>query len=146
VSDAPAILHATLVTRRQAGDWRGVLLRGPSGVGKSDLALRLIADGWWLVADDRVQVWIESGHVFGRAPQVLAGRIELRGQGVLLEHRWRDWSGIHLCIDCMPPGAELERVPAPQQIRVLGQSLPLARVVARDGSAVPRIHRLAQLP
>ena len=146
MSEAPPILHATLVTRRQAGDWRGVLLRGPSGVGKSDLALRLIADGWWLVADDRVLVWTDGGQLFGRAPPTLAGLIELRGQGVRSENRSRDWTGIHLCIDCQPPGLELERVPEPQAPTVLGQPMPLARVAACDASAVPRINRLAQLP
>lgn len=146
MSDAAPILHATLVTRLQAGDWRGVLLCGPSGVGKSDLALRLIADGWWLVADDRVLVWTDGGRLFGRAPPTLAGLIELRGQGVQSENQCRDWSGIHLCIDCQPAGLELERVPEPQTTTVMGRPLPLARVTARDASAVPRINRLARLP
>ena len=140
------VLHATLVTRHQAGDWRGVLLRGASGVGKSDLALRLMADGWWLVADDRVLVWTESGSLYGRAPATLAGRIELRGQGVEFENRWRDWSAIHLCIDCHPPGTILERVPEPRVATVLGVPLRLAQVTACETSAVPRINRLAQLP
>ena len=41
-------LHATCVT---LGD-RGMLITGPSGIGKSDLALRLIDGGAKLVADD----------------------------------------------------------------------------------------------
>lgn len=146
MSDAPPILHATLVTRLRAGDWRGVLLRGPSGVGKSDLALRLIADGWWLVADDRVRVWIDRGQLFGRAPAALSGLIELRGQGVLCADRGRAWSAIHLCIDCLAPGAPLDRVPEPQTAGVLGVALPLARVTACEASAVARINRLAGLP
>ncbi|MEG0819600.1 MAG: serine kinase, partial [Brevundimonas sp.] len=45
-------LHATAVARYSPAGWRGVLIQGPSGVGKSDLALRLIGQGWRLVADD----------------------------------------------------------------------------------------------
>ena len=45
-------IHATCI----ALDGRGVLLRGPSGSGKSDMALRLIDAGAELVADDRVDL------------------------------------------------------------------------------------------
>ncbi len=47
------ILHAGLVALRLEGVWRGALIAGPSGVGKSDLALRAIEAGFRLVADDR---------------------------------------------------------------------------------------------
>ena len=140
------VLHATLLARLSRGGWRGVLLRGPSGVGKSDLALRMIADGWWLVADDRVLVWTDGGRVYGRAPAALAGLLELRGQGVTPQDRWRAWSEIHLCIDCLASGEDLERVPGPTVATVLGAPLPLARVAAREASAVWRINHLAALP
>ncbi len=140
------VLHATLLARLNQGDWRGVLLRGPSGVGKSDLALRMIADGWWLVADDRVLVWSDGGRIYGRAPTALAGLLEHRGQGVASQDRWRAWSQIHLCIDCLAPGDDLERVPDPGVLTVLGTPLPLARVAPREASAVWRVNHLAALP
>jgi serine kinase of HPr protein (carbohydrate metabolism regulator) len=146
LSPSAPILHATLVARWQGGDWRGVLLQGPSGAGKSDLALRLIADGWWLVADDRVLIWTDAGHLYGRAPTALAALLELRGQGVRFENRHRHWSAIHLCIDCLPPGAELERVPEPRGTTILGLPLRLAQVTACEASCVARINRLAELP
>jgi len=146
VIPTPPVLHATLLARLNQGEWRGVLLRGPSGVGKSDLALRLIADGWWLVADDRVVTWTDDGRVFGRAPAALAGLLELRGQGVMPQDRWRGWAEIHLCIDCLAPGDVLERVPGPGVVTVLGTPLPLARVRACEASAVCRVNRLAALP
>ncbi len=62
-----------------ARDGAGVLLVGGSGVGKSDLTLRLLDCGFQLVADDRVDV--EDG--MARAPAALAGLLEVRGLGLL---------------------------------------------------------------
>ena len=64
-----------------ARDDHGVLLLGPSGVGKSDLLLRLLDHGFALVADD--QVCIEDGLAW--APAALAGLMEVRGLGIM---RW----------------------------------------------------------
>lgn len=72
------ILHATTV----AIDGRAVLIEGASGAGKSDLALRLIDRGAKLVSDDRTLVVRDGGALIARAPQTLAGRIEVRGVGI----------------------------------------------------------------
>ena len=77
------VLHAGLIARRRGGVWRGVLIEGASGAGKSDLALRALAEGWRLVADDRVVVWRSGGRVYGRAPERLRGLVEGRGAGML---------------------------------------------------------------
>ncbi len=81
--EAAPILHATLIAARREGRWCGVLLQGPSGAGKSDLALRAVALGWRLVADDRVRAWISGGALFGAAPARLRGLLEVRGVGVV---------------------------------------------------------------
>ncbi len=60
-----------------------VLLRGPSGVGKSDLALRLIEVGGCLVADDQILLRDMSGAVMVGPPPNLAGCLEVRGIGIL---------------------------------------------------------------
>ncbi len=60
-----------------------MLLTGPSGAGKSDLALRLIASGWRLVADDYTHVWASGGGLYATAPERISGRIEARGLGIL---------------------------------------------------------------
>ena len=77
------ILHAGFIAQRVGGHWAGVLIEGPSGSGKSDLALRALDHGFRLVADDRVTVWASGGDAYGRAPPVLASALEVRGLDVL---------------------------------------------------------------
>ena len=72
-------VHATCIDV----DGVGVLLRGPPGSGKSDLALRLISDGARLVADDRAELTVDSGQITVSPPSEIAGLIEVRGLGVL---------------------------------------------------------------
>lgn len=61
----------------------GILLRGPSGIGKSETALELIKDGHRLVADDVVAIRRISGRLVGSAPDATRNLIEIRGIGVL---------------------------------------------------------------
>ena len=73
------LLHATAV----AIDGQAVLLRGPSGSGKSDLALRLIDAGARLVADDQSELQRRGDVLLVRAPATIAGLFEVRGLGIL---------------------------------------------------------------
>lgn len=78
------LLHATTVALYRPGQgWIGVLLTGPSGSGKSDLALRLLARGWRLVADDYIHIFASDGRLFGTAPTRIAGLMEMRGVGII---------------------------------------------------------------
>lgn len=61
----------------------GVLITGQSGLGKSELALELLARGHRLVADDAVEFRIERGRLTGRCPPLLEGFLEARSLGVL---------------------------------------------------------------
>lgn len=61
----------------------GLLLRGPSGSGKSDLALRLIDAGGKLVADDHTRIVREDAGLVMRPPETIRGMIEVRGVGLL---------------------------------------------------------------
>lgn len=93
-------VHASCVA--QGG--HGLLLLGPSGSGKSDLALRLIGRGFLLVADD--QVVIEAGRA--SPPAALAGLLEVRGVGLL---RFPYEAGIRLAL-ALALGERPERLPA----------------------------------
>jgi hypothetical protein len=73
------IVHASCVALRG----QGVLLLGDSGNGKSDLSLRLIHDGWSLVADDRTVLAVKRGGLAATAPSTIAGLLEVRGLGIV---------------------------------------------------------------
>lgn len=73
------IVHASTVSI--AG--KGVLILGPSGSGKSSLALQLIAMGAGLVADDRTEVTLDSGTLIATVPRTISGLIEARGVGLI---------------------------------------------------------------
>jgi HPr kinase/phosphorylase len=61
----------------------GVLLRGPSGTGKSEAALELVTRGHRLVADDQVEIEAAAGRLLGRAPERIRHYLEIRGLGIL---------------------------------------------------------------
>jgi serine kinase of HPr protein (carbohydrate metabolism regulator) len=72
-------IHASCVSI----DGRGVLIFGPSGSGKSDLALRLIDRGARLVSDDYTRIRRAGDRLLASAPEAIAGRIEIRGIGII---------------------------------------------------------------
>lgn len=131
------ILHAGLIARYEAGRWRGVLIEGPSGSGKSDLALRAIAAGWSLVADDRTLVWTSAGRVFGRAAPALAGLIEVRGLGVVAAPA-RDFAPIDLVVRCVAADA-VERMPENQARDLLETAIPQIDLAAWEASAPAKL-------
>jgi serine kinase of HPr protein (carbohydrate metabolism regulator) len=133
---APPILHATAIARFSKGAWRGALLRGGSGAGKSDLALRAMAAGWRLVGDDRVVAWASGGRLFARAAEPLYGLIEARGLGVVAAPALA-WTEAALAVDLVsePP----ERVPEPTWTVIETVRLPLVRIVALEASAPAKL-------
>ncbi len=107
-------VHGSCVSR----DGDGVLLIGPSGSGKSDLALRLLGRGFSLVADDRVD--IADG--IAAPPPALAGLLEVRGLGIV-RLPYAATARLALVAEL---GAAAERLPAPG--RHAGLGLPLIRL------------------
>lgn len=110
-------VHATAVQM----DGHGVLILGPSGSGKSSLALRLIALGGVLIADDRVVLSRRDAALWAAPPARLAGLIEARGTGLI---RTGYASGpINLVVDLARTSPE--RLPPFRNTRVMDVSLPL---------------------
>ena len=131
-------IHATCV--ETAGI--GVLLRGPSGSGKSDLALRLIESGARLVADDRTDLTFADGALVGSCPQTIAGRLEVRGLGIVaLANVAR--TRIGLAVD-LAAASEIERLPVPRHCSYLGVELPLIAVAPFEVSAVAKLRLAAR--
>jgi serine kinase of HPr protein (carbohydrate metabolism regulator) len=121
-------LHATSV----AIGGRAVLLCGPSGTGKSDLALRLIDRGAILVSDDYTVVKWVDGRLEATAPQTITGKMEVRGLGVV-DMPCVDYARVALIIDLTD---DIDRMPAdPQERLVAGAGVPVVRLAALEPSA-----------
>jgi len=134
------IRHAGLIARRVRGAWRGVLIEGSSGGGKSDLALRAMDQGFVLVADDRTLVFASQGRLFGRAPPVLHGLMEIRGLGLVAQGAL-PFSEIMLRVLCTASPDDTERLPDPVWEAVLGVSLPVLPLWPFEASAAAKLSR-----
>ena len=61
----------------------GILLKGDSGVGKSEAAIELLKRGHRLVADDAVEIRQVSNNLYGTAPEIIRHYVEIRGVGII---------------------------------------------------------------
>jgi len=130
--------HATCI----ALDGAAVLLKGASGSGKSDLALRLIDAGALLVADDQVRLDNREGRLFASAPDAIAGLLEVRGLGIVrLPYRSR--VPVCLVVDLVAPG-EVERLPEDERIEIAGVGLPRIRLAPFEASAAAKLRLAAR--
>lgn len=134
------IRHAGLIARRASGTWRGILIEGTSGAGKSDLALRALSAGFRLVSDDRVVLWTSQGRLFGRSPDPLAGLIEVRGLDVVRV------DALPLCeVALVARLGEPERLPEPQAVEILGVRIAAIDIDPRAASAPVKLGRALAL-
>jgi HPr kinase/phosphorylase len=133
-------IHATAVAIRVKTQWRAVLLRGPSGSGKSDLALRLIAAGGRLVSDDQTHLVRRARSLVATPPPALAGMIEARGVGIvrLPRSQLMAQARVALLADLVPP-ERVERLPEPQTETLLEITVPRLDLAPFEGSAVQKL-------
>src|SRR4051794_1485630 len=132
-SPAPLLVHGTSV----AIDGAAVLFCGRPGSGKSDLALRLIDDGAVLVADDQTRLERRGDTLIASAPATIAGRLELRGVGILGVPSLAE-APLRLVVDLVPP-ASVERLPEPQSCELLGLTVPLIALAPFEASAPAKL-------
>ncbi|HEX8573748.1 MAG TPA: HPr kinase/phosphatase C-terminal domain-containing protein [Allosphingosinicella sp.] len=122
-----ALVHASCV----AIGGRAVLLAGRPGSGKSDLSLRLIDRGAVLVSDDYTELRRSGIRLLARAPAAIAGKIELRGVGIVeLERRSDVPVCLHADLDRRP-----ERLPEAAVVLLAGTEIPSVALAALEASA-----------
>lgn len=130
-------IHASCIELAGAG----ILLRGPSGSGKSDLALRLIDGGARLVADDRTDLSVEDGGLIASSPAAIAGKLEIRGVGIVTMPAVSR-SRVGIAVDLVAASA-VERLPARQTCSYLGVELPLIAIAPFEASAPAKLRAAA---
>jgi HPr kinase/phosphorylase len=130
---------------------RAVLIRGPSGSGKSRLALELIHTAQSgllrfarLVGDDRVQLQTASGRLLVRPADALAGLLEIRGLGVV-QLKYESAAVVGLVVDLSD--AASERMPDPRQRQITIDGVTLPRLaVALGHAALPALLAVINSP
>lgn len=121
--------HSSTETRHASAvaiDGRAVLIQGPSGSGKSALALELMARGGVLIADDRTRLDLREDWPWAFAPRRLAGVIEARGVGLV---RTPHLAAAPLALVVDLAVAETARLPEPASETVLGHEVMRLRRV-----------------
>ncbi len=124
----------------------GVMLKGESGIGKSELALELIKRGHMLVADDRVDIYRVHNDLICRAPELLENVLELRGVGVIdVTYLYGTTStlkqtNLDLIIELVPFDANriTDRIGANDRktINILGLDKPLMEIPVKEGRSM----------
>ena len=128
---------------------KAVLIRGIPGAGKSDIVLQLIdGQGYGLgakplhaklVADDQVVLMRIKDDIVATAPDILKGKLEIRGRGIVSVPQTASVKLIGV-VD-LKPRVEIERMPEPQdmQVEILDLSFPLCFIDPTAPSAAARI-------
>lgn len=140
---ARCLVHATAV----AAEGRAALIMGPSGSGKSNLALQAITAPFMdrgrqiqvsLVADDQVNIERIGGRLVATAPATIAGKIEVRGLGII-DFPHTAQAELALAVN-LKPAPEIERLPS-RGLRhdIMGIGLPLVEIDASQPGAAARL-------
>jgi HPr kinase/phosphorylase len=131
----------------------GVLLLGPSGIGKSECALELVSRGHRLVADDVVRIRrTPDGRLVGSAPEMIRHYMEIRGIGLLFipdlygPAAVRDEGPVDLLcrLEEWREGAEYDRVGLERPTQdLLGAALPALVLPAHPAGSMATLVEVA---
>ena len=132
----PRLSAETLHASSVAINGRAVLISGPSGSGKSDLALRLLDRGFTLVSDDQTVVKKDGDRLLASAPPTIAGKLEVRGLGIIDIDRVDDVP-LAMIVELT---SDIRRMPDDSRERpILGVRLPLVTIDAMTASAPSKV-------
>lgn len=128
-------IHATLISFME----KGILLTGKSGAGKSDLALRMIIDkGAVLVSDDRVELEVIDDALYGRSPNEIRGKLEVRGVGIANFYT-KEKEKISLCVELCDKNEKIERLPLPEYEEISGVLIEKIKIYPFNCSSICKI-------
>jgi HPr kinase/phosphorylase len=143
--------HGTLIDVKGVG----VLLRGSSGVGKSECALALIERGHSLVADDYVRITLVGDReLVGTAKELNRGYMECRGIGIInvasifgvRSVRREKRIDLVLTFRLWQPGMDEERTGLDvESFEILGRKVPHMTLPVRPGRDMARLAEVAAM-
>jgi HPr kinase/phosphorylase len=131
----------------------GVIIRGESGIGKSESVLALIERGYSLVSDDVTRVTLIDGHeIMGTCAEVTRNHMEVRGIGIINVadmfgvRSIRTQKSVDLVITLKPwdDVPDVERLGMDQQfVKILGVNVPHMIIPVRPGRDLARLIEVA---
>ena len=128
-------MHASFVVWKK----KGILFRGKSGSGKSELALKFIENkNAVLVADDIVLLENRKNKLFGKVPENIAGWLEIRNVGIS-NYKYIPEAEISLLVNLVQTKQNLERFPKNKSENILGVEIPAIDLYADDMTIVEKI-------
>ena len=128
-------MHASFVVWKK----KGILFRGKSGSGKSELALKFIENkNAVLVADDIVLLENRKNKLFGKVPENIAGLLEIRNVGIS-NYKYIPEAEISLLVNLVQTKQNLERFPKNKSENILGVEIPAIDLYAEDMTIVEKI-------
>ncbi|MFQ5900473.1 MAG: HPr(Ser) kinase/phosphatase [Thermodesulfobacteriota bacterium] len=143
------ILHGVLVDVLGIG----IIIKGKSGIGKSECALDLVSKGYRLVADDVVEIKKRGPYViFGKGSDVTKYHMEVRGLGIInIKDLFgitaiREKKMIDIVVELIPwdPKEEYDRLGLEGEIiSILGIDLPLLRIPMSPGRSIATLIEVA---
>lgn len=128
-------MHASFVLWRN----KGILFRGKSGSGKSELALKFIENkNAVLVADDVVELKVRQNKLWGSSPQNIRGLLEIRNVGIS-RYEYAEEASVSLLVNLLPAKENLERLPKNKTENILGVEIPAIDLYAEDTTILEKI-------
>ena len=129
ITAGPRLSAETLHASAVASEGRAVLITGPSGSGKSDLALRMLDRGFTLVSDDQTIVKRDGDHLLASPPPNIAGKVEMD-----------NLTDVPVTLIVELTMNEIQRLPDDSRERpILGVTLPFVTIDAMTASAPSKV-------